>query len=65
MSYLQAIEAAVHGWVAQLVAYNPAFEGVNLLNQIQLAIVSLIGGHLMTRGQLLPTWLRNRLRRTP
>jgi hypothetical protein len=62
MSYLHAAEAWVRGLEVQLVALNPDFVGIDLVYCGQLAVVCWIGGHVMTRGQLLPAWLRKCIR---
>lgn len=58
MSYLHAAETWVHGLEVELVALHPNLVGIDLVYCGQLAVVCLIGGHVMTRGQLLPAWLR-------
>lgn len=58
MSYVDAFEAALRGWEGDLVALHPHFAGVDLVDCFQLTIVCWIGGHVMTKGQLLPQWLR-------
>ena len=54
-----AAQAWVHGLEAQIVASEPSLVGIDLIYCLQLTIVCWIGAHLMTRGQLLPAWLRN------
>ena len=61
MSHLHAAEAWVHGLEVHLLALHPDLV-VDLVYCGQLAVVCSIGGHLMTRGQLLPAWLRRIIR---
>ena len=58
MSHLRDAEAWVHGLEAHMVDFHPDLAGIDLVYCVQLAVVCWIGGHLMTRGQLLPAWLR-------
>lgn len=57
---IERFEAMCAGWDQALVELHPHFAGVSTLDALQLALVCWIGGHLMTRGQLLPMWLRGR-----
>lgn len=63
VSYLRSAEAWVHGLEGHLAAVHPDLVGVDLVYCGQLAVVCWIGAHLMTRGELLPTWLRRMITR--